>query len=62
MRLGELINTMRMFEDVDPCDVKQGPTGDCWLVSAISAFAEFPGEKAFVSPGYTERCSLFRGD
>ena len=32
-----------------PNDINQGQVGDCWLVSAISALAEFPGaiEKVF---------------
>eukprot|EP00931_Biecheleriopsis_adriatica_P120201 TRINITY_DN95325_c0_g1_i1.p1 TRINITY_DN95325_c0_g1~~TRINITY_DN95325_c0_g1_i1.p1 ORF type:complete len:686 (-),score=154.25 TRINITY_DN95325_c0_g1_i1:33-2066(-) len=29
--------------DVDPFDVMQGGVGDCWLLCALSALAEFPG-------------------
>jgi calpain-15 len=29
--------------DVHPDDVKQGVLGNCWLISAIAAMAEFPG-------------------
>ena len=30
-----------MFHDVDPNDIYQGMLGDCWLLSALSACAEF---------------------
>eukprot|EP00928_Gymnodinium_smaydae_P040300 TRINITY_DN27349_c0_g1_i1.p1 TRINITY_DN27349_c0_g1~~TRINITY_DN27349_c0_g1_i1.p1 ORF type:complete len:792 (-),score=188.03 TRINITY_DN27349_c0_g1_i1:160-2535(-) len=29
--------------DVDPYDVAQGAVGDCWLLCALSALAEYPG-------------------
>mmetsp|Transcript_156771 Transcript_156771/g.503095 ORF Transcript_156771/g.503095 Transcript_156771/m.503095 type:complete len:435 (-) Transcript_156771:338-1642(-) len=45
VRMGDLgIPDLKLFDDIDPCDVKQGACGDCWLVSAISALAEFPGQ------------------
>ena len=31
-----------LFECTSPLDVKQGGLGDCWLVSAMAAIAEFP--------------------
>lgn len=31
-----------LFEGVDPADLKQGELGDCWLMAAIAAVAEFP--------------------
>ncbi len=34
---------VKIFGDVDPSDVHQGSVGDCWLLSAISALAEFDG-------------------
>ncbi len=34
---------MIFFESVEPTDVRQGLLGDCWLLGAISAMAEFPG-------------------
>ena len=34
---------LTIIRDVDPCDVHQGQVGDCWLLSAISALAEFDG-------------------
>jgi hypothetical protein len=34
---------LKMIGDVDPNDVAQGSVGDCWLLSAISALAEFDG-------------------
>jgi len=34
---------MRLFEDgICPRDVIQGKTGDCWLLAALSALAEYP--------------------
>ena len=40
---------LKLIGDVDPTDVHQGGVGDCWLLSAISALAEFDGavEKLF---------------
>jgi hypothetical protein len=32
-----------LFKEIHPCDLHQGSVGDCWLISAISALAEFPG-------------------
>jgi hypothetical protein len=37
------IPTLKIIGDVDPNDVCQGAVGDCWLLSAISAMAEFDG-------------------
>ena len=34
---------LKIIGDVDPNDVQQGGVGDCWLLSAISALAEFDG-------------------
>ncbi|CAJ1452172.1 unnamed protein product [Effrenium voratum] len=31
-----------LFVDVEPADACQGAVGNCWLVSALSALAEFP--------------------
>ena len=33
---------MVLFHDVEPCDIMQGALGDCWLLCALSALAEFP--------------------
>jgi len=34
---------IKIMGDVDPNDISQGGVGDCWLLSAISAMAEFDG-------------------
>jgi len=34
---------LKIVGEVDPSDVTQGGVGDCWLLSAISAMAEFDG-------------------
>ena len=37
------VPSLKLIGDIDPNDVKQGSVGDCWLLSAISALAEFDG-------------------
>ena len=34
---------LKIIGDVDPPDIAQGSVGDCWLLSVISALAEFDG-------------------
>lgn len=34
---------LKIFGEIDPSDVSQGSVGDCWMLSAISALAEFDG-------------------
>eukprot|EP00929_Paragymnodinium_shiwhaense_P009503 TRINITY_DN113699_c0_g1_i1.p1 TRINITY_DN113699_c0_g1~~TRINITY_DN113699_c0_g1_i1.p1 ORF type:complete len:360 (+),score=49.61 TRINITY_DN113699_c0_g1_i1:39-1118(+) len=33
---------VQLFKGILPCDVMQGNTGDCWLLAAIAAYAEYP--------------------
>jgi len=34
---------LSIIKDIDPNDIAQGQIGDCWLLSAISALAEYDG-------------------
>ncbi len=38
---GEEEDVMNVCERVDPLCVDQGLVGDCWLIAAVSALAEF---------------------
>jgi len=40
--LGDGIRTLSLFSGIDPNDMDQGALGDCWLISAFAAMAEFP--------------------
>mmetsp|Transcript_43540 Transcript_43540/g.105553 ORF Transcript_43540/g.105553 Transcript_43540/m.105553 type:complete len:694 (-) Transcript_43540:44-2125(-) len=42
MGVGDCPN-LKIIGDVDPADIYQGTVGDCWLLSGISALAEFDG-------------------
>ena len=42
MGFGDAPN-LKIIGDVDPSDIFQGSVGDCWLLSGISAVAEFDG-------------------
>ena len=32
----------KLFDAIEPVDVCQGALGDCWLLAAVAAVAEFP--------------------
>ena len=41
-----------LFADVEPADACQGRVGNCWLIAAMSALAEFPSyfkHKVFIT-------------
>eukprot|EP00933_Yihiella_yeosuensis_P048188 TRINITY_DN4425_c0_g1_i4.p1 TRINITY_DN4425_c0_g1~~TRINITY_DN4425_c0_g1_i4.p1 ORF type:complete len:456 (+),score=119.19 TRINITY_DN4425_c0_g1_i4:74-1441(+) len=40
--LGDEMQTLSLFGTVSPDDLDQGAIGDCWLISAFAAMAEFP--------------------
>jgi hypothetical protein len=42
-RLGEIFETHKFLTNVSPTTIKQGALGNCYLMSALSAMAEFPG-------------------
>eukprot|EP00929_Paragymnodinium_shiwhaense_P077372 TRINITY_DN39830_c0_g1_i1.p1 TRINITY_DN39830_c0_g1~~TRINITY_DN39830_c0_g1_i1.p1 ORF type:complete len:368 (-),score=62.72 TRINITY_DN39830_c0_g1_i1:254-1357(-) len=42
--LADEYNELSLFAGVDPNDLQQGYLGDCWLISAFAALAEFPDD------------------
>lgn len=51
IRASEVFSGASLFDGIEPTDVCQGSLGDCWLLAAISALAEFPGaiESLFIT-------------
>ncbi len=35
-------NKLSLFDHIEPSDIMQGALGDCWLMAALAAIAEFP--------------------
>ena len=48
----DLKDKVCLFNKIEPDDIDQGALGDCWLLCAIAAVAEFPKriEKLFIHP------------
>jgi len=42
--LADEAKELQLFSGVDPNDLGQGGLGDCWLISAMAAIAEFPDQ------------------
>eukprot|EP00746_Dinoflagellata_sp_MGD_P009532 gnl/MRDRNA2_/MRDRNA2_119415_c0_seq1.p1 gnl/MRDRNA2_/MRDRNA2_119415_c0~~gnl/MRDRNA2_/MRDRNA2_119415_c0_seq1.p1 ORF type:complete len:479 (-),score=84.16 gnl/MRDRNA2_/MRDRNA2_119415_c0_seq1:69-1505(-) len=42
-RISKVIENGRLFRNIEPTGIIQGDVGDCWLLSAMAAIAEFPG-------------------
>lgn len=51
-RIGKVFEHGLLFRQIEPNCIIQGDVGDCWLMSAMAAIAEFPGyvESLFVFP------------
>uniref|UniRef100_A0A0G4HX90 Calpain catalytic domain-containing protein n=1 Tax=Chromera velia CCMP2878 TaxID=1169474 RepID=A0A0G4HX90_9ALVE len=52
---------MELFREVSPAGLLQGAVGDCWLVSALAAFAEYPKrvEGLFKEKGVDEKTGKY---
>jgi len=44
----------QLFDGIDPSDLRQGSLGDCWLMAAIAAVAEFPRRIEGIFPGWMD--------
>uniref|UniRef100_A0A0G4IAI3 Calpain catalytic domain-containing protein n=1 Tax=Chromera velia CCMP2878 TaxID=1169474 RepID=A0A0G4IAI3_9ALVE len=34
----------KLFDEINPADLRQGQLGNCWLIAALACVAEFPGK------------------
>lgn len=54
-RLSDVFTTLKVFDTIDPGDIKQGSLGDCYFLSTLSALAERPEriERLFVTKDFS---------
>jgi len=51
--IGDAVQNLALISGIDPNDLDQGQIGDCWLISAFAALAEFPWSiQSLIQPGH----------